>query len=139
MAASTHGPVSAATSSDTPLQMIAMARPQRPAMRPEGIGRCGSLMASTWRSNQSFTAWLVPHTSGPASAMPAIRKDQREATGTPDDSTPHTIAHIGGNQVIGLSRVTTSRSAGSGAIAGKAAERAMAEDYAHGAPCVKLN
>ena len=25
-------------------------------MRPDGIGRCGSLMASTWRSNQSLTA-----------------------------------------------------------------------------------
>ena len=46
-----------------------MYRPQWPGMRPEGIGRCGSLMASTWRSNQSFDAWLQ-------AALPANDKRQ---------------------------------------------------------------
>ena len=48
-----------------------MPRPQRPGMRPEGMGRVGSLMASTWRSNQSLAAWLLAQTIGPDSAMPA--------------------------------------------------------------------
>ena len=61
------------------VQATATYRPQRPGMRPDGIGRCGSLMASTWRSNQSFTAWLVAHTSGPASSTPS--SDQRPALG----------------------------------------------------------
>ncbi|GHC90329.1 hypothetical protein GCM10019060_14610 [Novosphingobium pokkalii] len=86
-----------------------------------------------------MTAWLVPQTSGPASAIPAIRNDQREETATPEDTTPQSIAHIGGNQVIGLSRVTTSSSAGKGAIAGKATERAMVRDYAQARPSVKSN
>ena len=41
---------------DKPVHMIATYKPQRPGIRPEGIGRCGSLIASTWRSNQSLIA-----------------------------------------------------------------------------------
>ena len=66
-----------------------MIRPQRPGMRPEGIGRSGSLMASTSRSNQSLTAWLVAQIAGPASTTPASASGQREDSGAPDDTTPH--------------------------------------------------
>ena len=52
--------------------------PSGPACVPTGIGRFGSLMASTWRSNQSLTAWLVAHTSGPASTTP---ESDRPASG----------------------------------------------------------
>src|SRR5664279_4370656 len=76
-------------------------------MRPDGIGRPGSLMASTWRSYQSFTAWLVPHTIGPASNTPAATNGQRSPGETPDEMIPHPNAHIGGNQVIGLSNSST--------------------------------
>ena len=102
--------------------MTAIHSPQWPAMRPDGIGRSGWLIASTWRSNQSFTAWLVPHTSGPVSTTPAIRNGQRCATGTPDDTTPHIKAHIGGNQVTGLSSSSTSRGCGSGVGLGEVPE-----------------
>jgi len=105
--------MAAATASDTALPMQAMASPQRPGMRPDGIGRFGSLIASTCLSYQSFTAWLVPQTSGPASSMPLIRKGQRSASETPEDTTPHMNAHIGGNQVIGLSSATIAPGAGS--------------------------
>ena len=91
---------------------MAMYRPQRPGMRPDGMGRCGSLMASTWRSNQSFTAWLVAHTSGPASSTPSTISGQRPASGTPEATTPQAKAHIGGNQVIGLSNSATADGAG---------------------------
>ena len=60
-------------------------------------------MASTWRSNQSFTAWLDAQTIGPASTMPTAMIGQRPSAGTPEAMTPHPNAHIGGNQVIGLS------------------------------------
>jgi hypothetical protein len=81
-------------------------------MRPEGIGRRGSLIASTWRSNQSLMAWLLPQTNGPASTMPATRKPQRSDNGTPEDTTPHMNAHIGGNQVTGFNSSRTSRGRG---------------------------
>jgi hypothetical protein len=41
---------------DNSVQSTAMRNPQVPGIRPEGIGRCGSLMASTCRSYQSFAA-----------------------------------------------------------------------------------
>ena len=91
---------------------MAIPRPQRPGMRPDGIGRCGSLMASTWRSNQSLTAWLVAQTSGPASSTPISRTGQASSGDTPDATTPQAKAHIGGNQVIGLSSSATVDSAG---------------------------
>ena len=72
-------------------------------MRPEGTTRFGSLIASTCRSNQSFTAWLVPHTNGPARRMPARRNGQRADRSTPEETTPQAKAHMGGNHVIGLS------------------------------------
>ena len=81
-------------------------------MRPLGIGRCGSLIASTWRSNQSFTAWLVAQTSGPASSTPVATIAQRPSSGTPEETTPQPKAHIGGNQVIGLSSSATADGAG---------------------------
>src|SRR4051812_36159158 len=78
-------------------------------MRPDGIGRSGSLMASTCRSYQSFTAWLVPHTIGPASNTPATISGQRWPGEMPDETIPQPNAHIGGNQVIGFksSRTTS--------------------------------
>src|SRR5262245_32281836 len=79
-----------------------MYRPQRPGKRPEGIGRCGSLIASTSRSNQSLTAWLVAHTAGPASSTPSSTTGQRPSSGAPEATTPQPKAHIGGNQVIGF-------------------------------------
>ncbi len=57
-------------------------------------------------------AWLLPHTSGPANSMPAMSSPQRSASGTPDETTPHMNAHIGGNQVTGFSSASTSRGAG---------------------------
>ena len=89
-----------------------MPRPQRPGMRPEGIGRFGSSMASTWRSNQSFTAWLLAHTIGPASTTPTTMIGQRPSAGTPEATAPQPKAHIGGNQVIGLSNSVTVDKAG---------------------------
>ena len=71
----------ARASAETIVHTTAMIRPQLPGMRPDGMGRFGSLMASTWRSNQSLTAWLVPHTSGPASRMPASTSAQRSLIG----------------------------------------------------------
>jgi hypothetical protein len=82
-------------------------------MRPDGIGRCGSLMASTWRSNQSLAAWLVAHTSGPASNTPTAIISQRWSGATPEATTPQAKAHIGGNQVMGLSSSATADGAGS--------------------------
>ncbi len=77
--------------------------PPWPGTRPDGIGRRGSLIASTWRSYQSFTAWLVPVTSGPHSATPAATSSQRPCSGAPAETMPQPNAHIGANQVIGLS------------------------------------
>ena len=70
-------------------------------MRPDGIGRSGSLMASTWRSNQSFTAWLVPQTIGRPARTPPATTAQLPVDGTPEETTPQPNAHIGANQVIG--------------------------------------
>lgn len=76
-------------------------------MRPEGIGLWGSLMASTWRSNQSLTAWLLAQTSGPASRTPVTITSHRPSGDTPDAITPQQNAHIGGNHVIGFSNSAT--------------------------------
>src|SRR5512145_891458 len=107
-----QGPSTSATASDSAVHSTAMYRPQRPGMRPEGIGRCGSLIASTWRSNQSFTAWLVAQTIGPASSTPTATRAQRSAQLCPDATAPQAKAHIGGNQVIGLSSSATAEGAG---------------------------
>ena len=122
VAPTTHGPVVHATSNDKTVPMIAIHNPQVPAIRPDGIGRSGWLMASTCRSNQSLTAWLVPHPSGPVNSTPAIRNGQRCAIGTPEETTPHMKAHIGGNQVTGLSNSSTSRGFGSGVDLAEAPE-----------------
>jgi len=89
------------------------------------MGRFGSLMASTWRSSQSFTAWLVPHTSGPASSTPSTTSNQRPEKDWPEETTPQPYAHIGGNQVIGLRSSTAAGGAGraTGGVAGM--EQAM--------------
>ena len=105
-------PMRVAHSKDRPVQAIAMPRPQRPGMRPEGIGRLGSLMASTCRSNQSLTAWLLAHTSGPVSTKPSASKPHCAMRSCPEATTPQAKAHIGGNQVIGLSNSATVPSAG---------------------------
>ena len=65
------------------------------------MGRFGSLMASTWRSNQSLIAWLVPQTIGPARTTPAESAANVQDKPNPDETTPHPKAHIGANQVIG--------------------------------------
>jgi hypothetical protein len=64
-------------------------------------------MASTSRSYQSFTAWLVPHTMGPASATPARINIQWPCAGTPEEITPQTNAHMAANHVMGLSNSAT--------------------------------
>jgi hypothetical protein len=69
-------------------------------------------MASTWRSYQSLTAWLAPHTAGPAKTMPATTQGQRLNSGAPDDTDPHIKAHMGANQVMGFSPSSTTDSAG---------------------------
>src|SRR5450631_815877 len=81
-------------------------------MRPDGIGRPGSLMASTCRSYQSFTAWLVPQTIGPARRTPATISGQRCPGETPDETTPQPSAHIGGNQVMGFNSSRTTKGEG---------------------------
>jgi hypothetical protein len=96
-----------AQTTDKPVHNQAMYKPQRPGMRPEGMGRCGSLMASTCRSNQSFTAWLLAHTKGPANNTPQTIKPQWPANASPEDTTPQAKAHMGGNQVMGLSSSAT--------------------------------
>jgi len=48
---------------------------------------------------------------------------------TPEDTTPHRNAHIGGNQVMGLSKASTSRAAGIGTGAGCDSERAIGRGY----------
>ena len=81
-------------------------------MRPDGMGRFGSLIASTSRSCQSLIAWLIAQTSGPASTIPSAATCQCARIGTPDDTTPQANAHIGGNQVTGLSSSRTAAGAG---------------------------
>jgi hypothetical protein len=76
------------------------------------MGRSGSLIASTWRSYQSFTAWLVPHTNGPASKVPAITKPQRSDKGALIEMSPHRKAHMGANHVIGFKSSRTVAGAG---------------------------
>jgi hypothetical protein len=71
-------------------------------MRPDGIGLFGSLIASTCRSNQSFTAWLVPQTIGPASSNPATTSGQCARNAAPDETTPQKNAQIGANHVTGF-------------------------------------
>ena len=48
-------------------------------------------------------AWLAAHTSGPVRAIPARTRVQRDAAENPLETTPHPNAHIGANQVMGLS------------------------------------
>jgi hypothetical protein len=69
-------------------------------------------MASTWRSNQSFTAWLLAQTKGPANKTPQIINSQLSASGLPEETTPQEKAHIGGNQVIGFKSSATVDKAG---------------------------
>ena len=69
-------------------------------------------MASTCRSNQSLTAWLLAQTSGPASSTPVTIKNQRPSGDTPEAITPQQKAHIGGNQVIGFNNSATTGQAG---------------------------
>lgn len=60
-----------------------------------------------------------------------MRKVQRLRGETPEDTTPHIRAHIGGNQVIGLRSSKTSRAAGGGVNPVETADCAMGKDYAH--------
>jgi hypothetical protein len=80
------------------------------------MGRFGSLMASTCRSNQSLTAWLLAQSKGPHNTTPAAMTGQCPASATPDETTPHPNAHIGGNQVIGLSNSSTTPGAGNSGV-----------------------
>ena len=91
---------------------MAIQRPHRPGMRPEGIGRLGSLMASTCRSNQSFTAWLAAHMAGPANTISARATPQWVLSGAPEDTAPHMKAHIGANQVTGFNNSSTAEADG---------------------------
>ncbi len=81
-------------------------------MRPDGIGRFGSLMASTSRSHQSLIAWLIAQTSGPASTMPVSAMRPLARIGWPEETTPQANAHIGGNQVIGFNSSSTAEGSG---------------------------
>jgi hypothetical protein len=83
-------------------------------MRPDGIGRFGSLIASTCRSNQSFTAWLVAQTMGPAKTKPPNTNGHCSGMDWPEDTTPQANAHMGGNQVTGLSSSKTADAWGNG-------------------------
>jgi hypothetical protein len=62
--------------------------PQRPGTRPEGIGRFGSLIASTCRSHQSLAAWLIPQTTGPARSTPSATSHQASPGQTPAETMP---------------------------------------------------
>ena len=94
------------------VQARAMPNPQRPGMRPDGIGRLGSLIASTSRSYQSLAAWLVAQTKGPARTIPTKATSQCPASPTPEETTPQPKAHMGGNQVMGFSSSSTAAGAG---------------------------
>ena len=111
-AAKPQGPMSVAHSREKTVQAMAKPKPQRPGIRPEGIGRLGSLMASTCRSNQSFTAWLLAQTSGPVSTKPNSTNTHCALRLSPEATTPQAKAHMGGNQVMGLSSSATVRSEG---------------------------
>jgi hypothetical protein len=76
------------------------------------MGLLGSLMASTCRSNQSFTAWLLAHTNGPANKTPQMIKIQLSVRDFPEETTPHENAHIGGNHVMGFKSSATVESSG---------------------------
>jgi hypothetical protein len=112
VAASTHPPSVAASNKEIAAPIHGRPKPQRPAIRPDGMGRSGSLIASTKRSHQSLIIWLVPHTNGPVSNSPAAKKIQFWDRDAPDEITPQPKAHMGGNHVMGLDRATMSRSAG---------------------------
>ena len=75
-------------------------------------GESASLIASTLRSNQSLTAWLVAQSKGPHSVTPARIAGQRRCQTGPADTTPQQNAHMGGNQVMGLSSSSTTEAAG---------------------------
>ena len=83
------------------------------------MGRFGSLIASTCRSNQSLAAWLVAQIMGPARTIPASATGQVVASGAPDDTTPHMKAQMGANQVIGLSSSAMTGHAGTDEGAGR--------------------
>jgi hypothetical protein len=46
----------------------------------------------------------MPQTIGPARTRPIIIKTQWPVTEAPEETIPHKNAHIGGNQVMGLSK-----------------------------------
>lgn len=83
----------------------AIHKPHRPGIFPEGIGRCGSFMASTSLSYQSLTAWLIPQTNGPDRNRPAIVIPKVANERFELDTAPHRNAHMGGNHVIGFIKV----------------------------------
>ena len=62
--------------------------------------------------SRGLAAWLVAHTSGPASATPVRIAGHRPPTGTPDETTPQPNAHIGANQVIGFKGLRTAPETG---------------------------
>ena len=90
--------------------------PSRPGMRPEGIGRFGSLIASTCAVEP-----VVDRLAGAADQRPGQQRcpatisGQRPVAGSPEETTPQANAHIGANQVIGFS---SSRQADSGRARG---------------------
>ena len=82
-----------------------------PGILPEGYGRSGLLMASTSRSYQSLTAWLVSQIKGPASATPRQRLSGAQGRiARLEAATP--TAHMGANHVIGLSSSRTAAGLG---------------------------
>ena len=115
-APNTQDPRAAAQAIDSKLHSTARYSPHRPGIRPDGMGRVGSLIASTLRSNQSLTAWLVAHSKGPHSVTPARIAGQRRCQTAPSDTTPQQKAHIGGNQVMGLSSSSTTDAAGTSEV-----------------------
>ena len=102
-----HAPSVAPKARAAALIKSAIKRPQRPGIRPDGIGRSGSLIASTCRSHQSFAAWLIPQTTGPARIIPATTRPGEDVKGTPDATAPQRNAQTGGNHVIGFTSVMT--------------------------------
>ena len=86
---------------------MAIHSPQRPGMRPDGMGRLGSLIASTCRSNQSFTAWLAAQMAGPANTIPAKATTQWVLSEAPEETAPHMKAHMGANHVTGFNNSNT--------------------------------
>ena len=65
------------------------------------------MMASTCRSNQSFTAWLLAHTKGPVRTKPKKSKVLRSLRACPEATAPQAKAHMGGNHVTGFSNSVT--------------------------------